>query len=154
MSARRYGAGRDRGEAQRTMGVSQRCRLADNSPDVTVDRARADVFMRSVSFKPSVNTSVGAPQECGFPEERRRASLVESTYEGGTCGLRRTGKAVRRAVPVLQAPWQEILICPRGGNATATGWRCRHRSVGRDQMPRRIFANCQSPNRRASSKRC
>jgi hypothetical protein len=55
--------------------------LADNSPDLTVDRARADVFMKSVSFKPGANPSIGAPQECGFAEECRRASLAESTAD-------------------------------------------------------------------------
>jgi hypothetical protein len=85
--------------AQRTTGVSRRCRLADNSPDLTVDGARADVFMRSDSFKPGASPSAGAPQKCSFGKECRGASLAESIYEGGARGLRRTANGGETSSP-------------------------------------------------------
>jgi hypothetical protein len=88
-------------KAQRTTGVSRRCRLADNSPDLTVDGARADAFMRSDSFKPGANPSVGAPQTCGFGKECRHASLAESMYEGGARRLRRTANGGETSGPVV-----------------------------------------------------
>ena len=64
--------------------------------------------MRSVFLKPGANPSIGAPQECGFTEECRRASLAKSTAERVGHGM--TAPLLR---PVGRASFQSKSRSPR-----------------------------------------